>query len=46
MSPSFLVSNGDRQGGILSLILFIIFLDDLLTGLKDLGVSCHWTAVL
>jgi len=42
LSPPFATTNGVRQGGVLSPILFTIYLDDLLTGLKDLGVGCHW----
>ena len=30
------------QGGVLSPILIAVYLDDLVTGLKDLGVGCHW----
>ena len=42
VSALFSVSNGVRQGGILSLILFTIYLDDLLTDLSNLGVGCFW----
>ena len=41
-SNSFPVSNGVRQGGVLSPILFTIYLDDLLTRLSNLGVGCYW----
>jgi len=36
------VTNGVWQGGVLSLILFTIYMDDLLPGLKDLGIGCYW----
>ena len=36
LSPAFSVSNGVWQGGVLSPILFTIYMDDLLLGLKDL----------
>ena len=39
---SFTVSNGVRQGGVLSPILFTVYLDDLLNELKRLNVGCHW----
>ena len=39
---SFTVSNGMRQGGMLSPILFTVYLDDLLNELKRLNVGCHW----
>ena len=36
------VSNGVRQGGVLSPILFTVYVDDLLTELENKGVSCYW----
>ncbi len=39
-STPFTVSNGVRQGGVLSPILFTLYLDDLLVELRNLGVSC------
>ena len=35
------MSNG-VQGGVLSPILFSVYLDDLLQNLADSGVGCHW----
>jgi Reverse transcriptase (RNA-dependent DNA polymerase) len=40
-SSSFRVSNGVIQGGILSPMLFCIYLDVLLLALKHAGVGCH-----
>ena len=41
-SDSFNTSNGVRQGGVLSPILFTIYIDDLLTALEKNGVGCFW----
>ena len=41
-SPPFSVTNGVRQGGVLSPILFTIYLDELLIRLKGFGIRCHW----
>ena len=41
LSPLFSVTNGVRQGGVLSPILFTVYLDDLLSSLKN-GIGCHW----
>ena len=43
LSHPFVVSNGVRQGGVLSPILFAIYLDELLLRLKSSGVGCHWS---
>ena len=40
-SESFGISNGTRQGSVLSPALFSFYLDDLLTELRQLGVGCH-----
>ena len=42
LSVPFNVSNGIRQGGVLSPILFTVYLDDLLNKLSDSGVGCYW----
>ena len=36
------VANGMRQGGILSPILFTVYIDELLQRLTNIGVGCHW----
>ena len=41
-SSPFHVSNGVRQGGVLSPVLFSVYLDGLLQKLADSGVGCHW----
>ena len=41
-STPFTVSNGVRQGGVLSPVLFSIYLDELLMKLESLGVGCFW----
>ena len=41
-SNKFSVSNGVRQGGVLSPILFTVYIDNLLTELEKKGVGCHW----
>ena len=40
LSSAFPLDNGVRQGGCLSPILFIIYLDGLMQRLK-LGIDCH-----
>ena len=44
-SDSFPISNGVRQGGVLSPILFTIYTDDLLDDLQNRGVGCFWDSV-
>ena len=41
ISDKFSVQNGVKQGGVLSPILFAIYIDGLLTRLKKSGVGCH-----
>ena len=40
-SESFNVSNGVRQGGIISPLLFIMYIDELICKLKLMGIGCH-----
>ena len=41
-SDSFTVTNGVRQGGVLSPFLFAVYLDNLLCELSLSGVGCYW----
>ena len=45
VSTPFSVSNGVRQGGVLSPVLFTVYMDILLNMLKDCGVGCYWDGV-
>ena len=40
-SPPFSLNNGVKQGGVLSPILFSIYIDSLLQKLKESGLGCH-----
>ena len=40
-SSNFTAKNGVKQGGIISPILFCIYIDDLLVTLKESGYGCH-----
>ena len=42
LSNGFSVSNGVRQGGVLSPHLFAVYLDGLLEELSNSGVGCYW----
>ncbi len=35
------VQNGVKQGGVLSPILFSVYMDDLFTRLSNSGIGCH-----
>ena len=41
ISHKFDVTNGVRQGGILSPLLFTVYVDELLIKLKSNGIGCH-----
>ena len=38
---TFSASKGVKQGGVLSPLLFTVFLDQLILELKELGIGCH-----
>ena len=40
-SSCFSITNGTRQGSVLSPTLFSVYLDDLLKELRQLGIGCH-----
>lgn len=40
-SPTFLASNGVKQGGVLSPVLFCVYMDGLLNRLSRAGVGCY-----
>ena len=42
LSDKFSITKGVRQGGVLSPILFTIYIDDLLSELEKMGVGCYW----
>ena len=41
LTQQFDVTNGVRQGGVLSPLLFSVYVDDLLEKLKNNGIGCH-----
>ena len=40
-SSTFRITNGTRQGSVLSPALFSVYLDDLIQKLRQLGLGCH-----
>ena len=46
MSDSFSVTNGVRQGGIISLYLFCVYMDDLSKKLNNVNAGCIIGAAL
>ena len=40
-SGIFRISNGTRQGSVLSPTLFAVYIDELITDLRKLGLGCH-----
>ena len=40
-SESFRLTNGTRQGSVISPVLFSVYLDDLLKELRQLNLGCH-----
>ena len=43
--PKFSVSNSMHQGGVLSPILFAVYVDSLLCALRESGHGCYWHSV-
>ena len=41
VSDYFSISNGVKQGGVISLVMFNIYLDNLLISLKQSGLGCQ-----
>ena len=41
LTQQFDVTNGVRQGGVLSPLFFSLYIDDLLEKLKNNGTGCH-----
>ena len=45
LSGTFSASNGVKQGGVLSPLLFIVYLDQLILAPKELGIGCHLNGI-
>ena len=45
MSDYFALCNGVKQGGVMSALLFTLYIDNLLFKLKDSGYGCHMNGV-
>ena len=43
VSDYFPISNEVKQGGVVSPVMFNLYLDNLLISLKQSGISCHIT---
>ena len=41
VTDNFTISNGVKQGGVLSPILFSLYLDQLISQLRHIGMGCH-----
>ena len=41
ISLEYNISNGVKQGGVMSPVLFAVYLDELLLELKEVGLGCH-----
>ena len=39
-NPTCNLLNGVRQGGVASPVMFCVYIDELLSGLRDKGVGC------
>ena len=46
VSDYFTISNGVKQGGVLSPVLFGIYLDQLITQLRHLGMGCYMNGLV
>ena len=45
ISGSFDTSNGVKQGGVLSPLLFNVYLDELILLLREQGIGCHMNGI-